>query len=64
MHFERWFARGAKPPAASWGAVDRDAALAGLADAFRSLTTFVGADTVTLGRVTPTALRAPLKRLI
>src|SRR5262245_9166504 len=64
VHFEPWFARGSKPPAASWGAVDRDAALAGLADAFRSLATFVGADTVTLGRVTPTALRAPLRKLI
>jgi uncharacterized protein YcaQ len=64
VHFERWFARGAKPPAASWGTVDRDEALVGLADAFRSLATFVGADTVMLGRVTPMALRAPLKRLI
>ena len=43
----------ASPPAASWGAVDRDAALSGMADAFRSLAAFVGADTVSLGRVTP-----------
>jgi uncharacterized protein len=64
VHFERWFARGARPPAVSWGAVDRDAALSGLADAFRSLAAFVGADTVSLGRVTPAALRAPLRRLL
>ena len=64
MHFERWFARGGSPPAASWGALDRDAALSGLADAFRSLAAFVGADTVSLGRVTPAALRAPLRRLL
>jgi uncharacterized protein len=64
VHFEPWFARGATPPAASWGALDRDAGLAGLADALRSLATFVDADTITLGRVTPSALRAPLRRLL
>ena len=64
VHFERWFARGARPPAAAWGALDRDAALAGVADALRSLATFVGADAITLGRVTPTAFRAPLRRLL
>jgi len=62
VHFERWFARGDRPPAAEWGALDRDAALTGVADSLRSLASFVGADTVTLGRVTPSALRNPLRR--
>jgi uncharacterized protein len=61
VHFEPWFARGARPPAASWGALDRDAALAGLGDSLRSLATFVGAVAITLGRVTPSSLRAPLR---
>ena len=44
--------------------LDRDAALAGLADTLRSLATFVGADpdAITLGSVAPASLRAPLKR--
>lgn len=62
VHFEPWFARGGRPPAAAWGALDRDAALAGLADSLRSLAAFVGADTVSLGRVAPSSLRAPLRR--
>ena len=56
VHFERWFARGEKPPAAAWGTLDRDRALAGTAEALRSLATFVGADRITLGRVAPPAL--------
>jgi uncharacterized protein YcaQ len=64
VHFEPWFARGAAPPAAMWGTVDRDAALAGLADSMRSLAAFVGADTVSLGRVAPARLGAPLRRLL
>ncbi|MGH7730738.1 MAG: winged helix-turn-helix domain-containing protein, partial [Candidatus Eiseniibacteriota bacterium] len=64
VHFERWFANGAHPPAAAWGALDRDAALAGIAGALRSLATFVGADRVTLGRATPAALAAPLRRAL
>ena len=64
VHFERWFATGAAPPAAAWGPVDRDAALAGTAEALRSLATFVGADRVSLGRVTPTQLAAPLRRAL
>ena len=64
VHFEPWFARGVHPPAASWGTLDRDAALAGLADSLRSLAAFVGADTISLGRVTPSALRPPLRRLL
>ena len=64
VHFEPWFARGAEPPAAGWGRLDRDAALAGLADTLRSLATFVAADpeAITLGSVAPASLRAPLKR--
>lgn len=61
-HFEPWFARGGRPPAAEWGAVDRDAALAGVADSLRSLAAFVGAHTISLGRVTPPTLGAPLRR--
>ena len=59
MHFEPWFARGARPPPAAWGVLDRDAALAGSPDSLRSLGAFTGADTVSLGRVTPSSLRRP-----
>ena len=62
VHFESWFALGKQPPAASWGALDRDLALAGAAEALRSLATFVGADTITLGRVSPQRLAAALRR--
>jgi uncharacterized protein YcaQ len=62
VHFEPWFARGAEPPAVSWGRVDREAALSGLADALRSLAAFVGATEVTLGKVAPGGLRVPHRR--
>jgi uncharacterized protein YcaQ len=61
VHFEPWFAAAA-PPRSGWGEVDRDAALAGVADAVRSLGVFVGADDVRIGRVTPRRLRTPLMR--
>jgi uncharacterized protein len=64
VHFEPWFAKGATPPAASWGKVDRDAALAGVGDALRSLAAFVGAEDVTVGRVTPAALGPAVKRAV
>jgi hypothetical protein len=64
VHFEPWFAKRAAPPAASWGPVDRDAALAGVGEALRSLAAFVGAEEVTLGRVTPMALGPALKRAL
>ena len=64
IHLERWFTRGDAPPAASWGVPDRDAALAGIAEALRSLATFVGADHVTLGRVYPAAFAAPMRRML
>jgi uncharacterized protein len=64
VHFEPWFARGERPPASAWGALDRDEALAGLADALRSLAAFVGVDTISVGGTTPSALGAPLRRLL
>src|SRR5439155_963952 len=59
VHFEPWFAAGRTPPTER-AAVDREAALAGLADALGSLATFVGASEVTIDRVTPGRLRPPL----
>jgi hypothetical protein len=64
VHFERWFAAGAPPPAASWGTLDREAGLAGTAAALRSLATFVGADEVAVARVAPAGLAAPLRRAL
>jgi hypothetical protein len=64
VHFEPWFAGGAGPPAAARAVVDRDAGLAGLAGALRSLAGFVGAERVSLGRVVPGRLRAPLARAL
>jgi uncharacterized protein YcaQ len=64
VHFERWFAKGLPPPAASWGTVDRDRALAGLGDALRSLAAFVGADEVSLRRVTPSGLAPALRHAV
>jgi uncharacterized protein YcaQ len=63
VHFERWLARGEAPPA-GWGQVDRDRVVTELADALASLAVFVGAERVTLGRVTPGRLRAGLRRAI
>lgn len=64
LYFEPWFASGATPPAARWGAVDRDAALAGTADAMRSLAAFVGVPDVKLGPVTPRSLDGPMRRAL
>ena len=64
VHFEPWFAKGELPPAVSWGAVDRDAALLGVGEALRSLAAFVGAEDVTVGRVTPGALAPALRRAV
>jgi uncharacterized protein YcaQ len=61
VHFEAWFAKGERPPVASWGRVERDAALAGVGEALRSLASFVGADEVTIGTVAPSALRPALR---
>ena len=64
VHFEPWLVKGAPPPAAAWGAIEPAAALAGLADSLGSLAAFVGATRVTLGRVVPARLRAPLARAL
>jgi hypothetical protein len=64
VHFERWFATGGVLPAAAWGAIEQDAALAGVADALWSLARFTGADRVSLGRVVPGRLRPPLARAL
>jgi uncharacterized protein YcaQ len=64
VHFEPWFAAGDAPPAARWGAVDRDAVFAGVAEALRSLAAFVGAETLTLGRVGPAGMKPGLARAI
>ena len=63
VHFEPWFASGRAAPTGA-GIVDRDAAVAGLADALGSLATFVGGDDLTLGSVTPDRLRAPVQRAV
>jgi len=63
VHFESWFASGRVAPSGA-GIVDRDAAVAGLADALGSMATFVGADDLTLGSVTPDRLRAPVQRAL
>jgi hypothetical protein len=63
VHFEPWFSDGGTPPA-GWGGLDRQEGLAGLAEALGSLARFVGAAEVTLGRVIPRRLRAPLHRLL
>ena len=64
IHFERWFAAGLPPPAVSWGAVAVAPALEGVAEAVRSLATFVGAERATLGRVAPAELREPMVRAL
>jgi uncharacterized protein YcaQ len=63
VHLEPWFAGGAPAPVRG-ERVDREAGLAGLADAFHSLATFVGADRVDVGRVTPIRMKTPLARAV
>ena len=60
-HFEPWLAKGTASPLPG-EVLDPDAALDGLAQALVSLGTFVGAERITLGRVTPGRLRASLAR--
>ena len=65
VHLERWVvAAKADAPVATRAAVDPDAILVGLAEAFHSLGRFVGADRVDLGRVAPGRLRPPLARAL
>ncbi|HZP37197.1 MAG TPA: crosslink repair DNA glycosylase YcaQ family protein [Methylomirabilota bacterium] len=63
VHLEPWAARGQAPPAGG-PRLDRDAMLAGVGDAARSLARFVRADRVDVARVTPGRLRAPLVRAV
>jgi hypothetical protein len=63
VHLEPWLvATGARPD--GHGRVDQDEAIAGVAEALRSLGEFVAGDRITLGRVTPRRLRAPLARAL
>jgi hypothetical protein len=62
-HFEPWFAGGQTPPSGG-ERLDSAEAFEGVAEALGSLATFVGAGEVTLRRVTPNRLRAPLSRKI
>jgi hypothetical protein len=48
----------------SWGAIDRDEALAGLGEALHSLARHVGVERVTLARTTPAKLKPALARAI
>jgi hypothetical protein len=62
-HFEPWFAAAGAPPGGK-DRVDRDEAIAGLAEALGSLGAFVGGEEIALRRVTPHRLRAPLARAL
>jgi len=66
VHFERWFSDRAPPPAHAWhrDGAEVEPALAGIAEAVHALAAFVGADRVTLGRVAPARLKAPLARAL
>jgi len=63
VHLEPWAARGQDPPVGG-SALDRDAMIAGIGEAARSLARFVAADAVAVARVTPDRLRAPLVRAV
>jgi len=63
VHLEPWFAD-AEPAPVSGLPLDLDRALAGIAEALRSLAAFVSVDEVSMGRVTPRRLRAPLMRAL
>jgi uncharacterized protein len=64
VHFEPWFAAGRASPGALRARIDRDATLAGVSEAIASLARFVGADDVSLGRVTPATMGPPLRRAL
>jgi uncharacterized protein YcaQ len=63
-HFEPWFAAGGPPPGVSWGAIDRDEALAGIGEALRSLARHVGVEQVALARTSPARLKPALARAV
>jgi uncharacterized protein YcaQ len=56
LRFEGWVVNGGRPPAAGWGGVTATSAIQGFADAARDLARFVGAESVSVGRVTPAKL--------
>jgi len=60
VHFEPWAARG-QSRIDGEPALDRDEMLAGLAETLASLARFMSADRITIERVTPARLRAPLR---
>jgi uncharacterized protein YcaQ len=64
IHFEPWFARGKGPPAATWGNVDSDEAMRGVAETIHALAKFVSAEEISLGDVSPPALASPMKRAL
>jgi hypothetical protein len=66
VHFEDWFTRGAPAPLAvgARARVAPEPALAGVAVALASLADFVGAERVTLGRVSPAKLAGPLRQAV
>jgi len=63
VHFEPWFASAGAPPRGP-DRLDQDEAIAGVASALSSLSTFVGGDEVELRRVTPRRLRPALVRCL
>lgn len=63
-HFEPWFVKAEPPPIRGGRPLDRDATLASVADAARSLASFVECAKVELAKTDPGALRAPLLRAI
>jgi uncharacterized protein YcaQ len=62
VHFEPWFAEGDGSGGGPWDArVEREPALAGIAESLQSLMRFAGAERITLGRVAPHRLRGAVK---
>jgi len=64
VHFESWFAAKKTPPGPLKAKLERAAALAGSAEAIASLARFVGADSVTIGRISPASLGPELRRAL
>jgi uncharacterized protein YcaQ len=64
VHFEPWFANGAPPPEVRWSGFDHAAAVTGLGDVIRALATFVGAERIDVGRVTPARMAPEVKRAL
>src|SRR5262249_23526814 len=59
-HFEPWVAAGKPAPGVAWGALERDALIAGLGGALHSLARHVGVERVQVGRVTPSKFKSAL----